>query len=266
MVSEDFLPIGTFSGIYLLIFNSGLFYIGSSSNINKRIVEHTRILRNKKHYNKKLQEQYDLNPVFQSWCIEKVEDTSTLFEVEQKYLDKYSPPLNIAIDASSPKLTPKQVHEKQGGSRNHMAKITLDDAMCVVVMRNAGYTLKDIALNAEVTYPIVCSICSGHNWEKELSEHFLEEYLEMRSNKHSLGISNRKSHKPSNRLFDVQDIREIFNKVLAGDSLTSIANYYNTSKTVISSIKRFKCYIAETQEVLTPKELLKIQELNSSCK
>jgi hypothetical protein len=54
------LPESGTNGVYRIILSSGYFYIGSSSNIRSRIIHHLAMLRDNQHFNKKLQEQFNL--------------------------------------------------------------------------------------------------------------------------------------------------------------------------------------------------------------
>lgn len=249
-VRMDLTPIGTFPGVYLLIINSKR-YIGSSNNISKRITEHKRLLRNNCHYNKLIQEAYNTSSNIEHYCIKQCLNNEILFNEEQRFLDSELPELNISKRAHTAALPKELVDEKQGGARNHMAKISLEQAISVVLARNTKLTLKEVSEVTEVPYIIVVSICSGHNWETELLKYIPEEYSYLQSNRASLGIENKGKVTPSNRLFTDNTLLDVLNLLLAGSTLQAIADKYSTSKTVISSIKNNKCYKKDIKRLLT---------------
>jgi hypothetical protein len=251
----DFTPIGPFPGVYLLIIN-GKKYIGSSKNINKRITEHKRLLRNNIHYNKLVQEAYNVSNNVEHYCIAKCNEAE-LFTKEQEFLDKELPELNISLSAANAVLSKERVQEKQGGARNHMAKITLEQAVSVVHARNEKMTLKEIAEYTEVPYIIVVSICSADNWKTELETFLPIEYGLLRTNRKALGIENKGKVPPSNRLFNDTTLLDVLNMLLSGSTLQVIADKYNTSKTVISSIKNNKVYKKDILRLLSEEQYKK---------
>lgn len=248
-VRMDFTPIGPFPGVYLLIIN-GKKYIGSSKNINKRITEHKRLLRNNIHYNKLIQEAYNTSSNIEHYCIAKCEEND-LFEKEQEFLDTEHPELNISLVAANAVLSKERVQEKQGGARNHMAKITLDQAISVVHARNMKMTLKEVAEYTEVPYVIVVSICSADNWKTELETYLPIEYQHMRDNRKALGLENKGKVPPSNRLFNDETLLDVLCMLMSKNTLQVIADKYNTSKAVISSIKNNKVYKKDIVRLLT---------------
>lgn len=91
------------SGIYkITCVTTGKFYIGSSINLQKRLYEHRRTLRNGTHSNHKMQNAWNKHgeQTFISSVIE-LALPQFLLEREQYWLDKMKPALNIAISAQS---------------------------------------------------------------------------------------------------------------------------------------------------------------------
>jgi len=252
-VIVDLFPIGAFPGIYVLFCNNKR-YIGSSININKRVTEHKRKLKEGTHHSYLLQAEYNNTPEVTAYCIHKCLNGEELFKVEQMYLDTEKPELNVSVTALNNTPTKEYSNLKQGGERNHSAIISLEEAISIVRERLLGSTLKQIASKLNLSYNIVVSICSGNNWQTELENTIPEEYGEMRKNKQVLGILNRSSHKPSNRLFSDKDLLDILNKLLNKHTLQSIADTYFTSKAVISSIKRYKTYKEDIKRILTEEQ------------
>jgi predicted GIY-YIG superfamily endonuclease len=262
-VSMDFSPIGPFPGIYLLDID-GKQYIGSSKNINRRITEHKRLLQLNNHYNSKLQQAYNSAKLFKWFCIEECEEKDLLI-TEQKFIDLLSPELNMSPEAGSIKLTAEQVHEKQGGERNHQAKITLEQAIAVVRKRNLKLTLKEISELLDIQYSTVVYICSAGGWKSSLTEAIPEEYAQFESNVVVLGKQNQGKTVPSNRLFNDTTLLDVLHSLLKKETLQSIANRYNTSKAVISSIKNYKVYCKDIDRLLDAAEHKSFMELKR-CK
>lgn len=91
------------SGIYKITnINTNCFYIGSAINIKRRKSEHYRMLYNNTHYNKKLQESFNLhgdeNHIFEviANC-----PNEYLIKLEQFFITNLKPTLNIATFAGS---------------------------------------------------------------------------------------------------------------------------------------------------------------------
>lgn len=250
----DLLPIGPFPGIYVILCNDKK-YIGSSLNINKRITDHKRELKNNTHHSYLLQTEFNICNKIDAWCIKQCLNNEVLFEEEQIFLDTEKPELNVSLIAQNNVPSKEYSNLKQGGERNHRALITIETAISIVKERLKGSTLKDISEKLNVSYHIVVSICSSNNWEMELMRVVPEEYSLMKSNKTSLGITNRKEFKPSNRLFNDVTLLDVLHRLLKGNTLTNIACTYNTSKAVISSIKRMHTYVEDTRRLLTKEEL-----------
>jgi group I intron endonuclease len=104
------------SGIYKIINETnGNYYVGSSSNIQKRFYDHKRLLNKNRHNNPKLQNAWNKyeKSVWSYSVIENVQSNDLLL-IEQKYLDiaKSEPDktYNICFDAIAPMRN--RVHNK----------------------------------------------------------------------------------------------------------------------------------------------------------
>lgn len=79
----------TVCGVYMITsINTGLLYIGSSKDINRRFYQHRRELKKGEHYNKRMQRT--INKFGQQDFIYQILEETTeenLLEVEQKYID-----------------------------------------------------------------------------------------------------------------------------------------------------------------------------------
>lgn len=97
--------VGRTSGMYVISFtNSGLFYVGSSGRLKRRLSQHKSMLKNRRNTCRLLQEAYNHDSVYSV----KTQFTDTLDEarkLEQEYIDnnKGNPLLlNIATDVNAP--------------------------------------------------------------------------------------------------------------------------------------------------------------------
>lgn len=254
MVNDDFIPISSSSGIYILVFNNRYIYLGSSKNMHRRVTEHYRLLNKGNHYNKLLQEAYYIYKGFESYCIEKCEE-SLLFTREQYYLDNYCPALNISKSASMPLLTHEQIQKKQGGERNPKAVISLDQAINIVRLRNKGTTVSEISSTLNISEGVCYSICSRSAWREELLTSIPDEYNLMLLSKKSIASTNRTNNKPTNRLFNDNDLLDILKMIISrAYTIQDIASKYNTSKAVVSSIKNIQVYRKDIERLLTEEE------------
>jgi group I intron endonuclease len=84
------------NGIYKISFPNGEIYIGRSFNVEKRIKRHICFLRNNKHVNCRLQEQYDKYKDFEWSVIEIVNgNKSKQGEREKYWIEELKPTLNL---------------------------------------------------------------------------------------------------------------------------------------------------------------------------
>lgn len=263
MVRENFTPIGSFAGIYILIIAEDLFYIGRSKNIQKRVTEHIRLLRNNIHYNSIIQNYYNTYKNLEAFCIEKCEhDEEILIATEQYYLNKLKPTLNISKSAFTPQLSIEEVNLKQGGERNSQAKINIDTAIKIVRLRNLGKTVKSISQELNVSEGICWGICSRGRWRTELEKYIPNEIKTLEENKTIVSEINKKNNKPTNRLFNSEQLLDILNKILSRKyTILEIASIYNTSKTVISDIKNYKVYKTDISNLLGKEKLKEFLEI-----
>ena len=84
------------SGIYCITIN-GKQYIGSSTNIKKRLAQHKSDLKNDRHCNPYLQNTYNKYNEFGSECLEYLDNASgqELVEREKYWIEKYKSVYNI---------------------------------------------------------------------------------------------------------------------------------------------------------------------------
>lgn len=97
--------VGRTSGMYVISFtNSGLFYVGSSARLKRRLSQHKSMLKNRRNTCRLLQEAYNHDSVYT--VIAKFTDTlDEARKLEQEYIDnnKGNPLLlNLAADVNAP--------------------------------------------------------------------------------------------------------------------------------------------------------------------
>ncbi len=82
---------------------NGKYYIGSAVNYSKRINNHKSDLRCNRHPNRKLQNSYNKHGLewFRFFILEEVDDSNSLIEREQYYIDNLKPEYNLAPRAGS---------------------------------------------------------------------------------------------------------------------------------------------------------------------
>lgn len=88
------------SGIYKITNNNnGRFYIGSSTNLNRRKGEHFRELKRNAHRNSYFQRAYNKEPVAFEFKIICLCDEQLLLFYEQRFLDFYPDTYNVSKSA-----------------------------------------------------------------------------------------------------------------------------------------------------------------------
>lgn len=118
--------------IYLLSFEDG-YYIGSTTNIRRRLAQYVADLTRNKYTNDLLQKAFNSNETFEVFCLEWVEDKARLTQREQFYIDIISPNLNKKTACSDkPKEAPKE--------RVSTASLRVKE-----ILKEKGQTQKDLA-------------------------------------------------------------------------------------------------------------------------
>ena len=119
------------SGIYQIqsIIKIDKCYIGSSSNIDKRIREHKRVLNKNQHDNPKLQSHYNkYGPDDMVFCVIEECDIYDLIEREQYYLDTIKPWFNICGTAGNCMGRILSIETKQKISKGNRGKIMSEES------------------------------------------------------------------------------------------------------------------------------------------
>ncbi len=106
------------TGVYAIVnFKDDVKYIGSSKNVVKRLDTHKYLLRHQKHFNKKLQEDWNsLGEGFFSFkLIEEIADFSDLQERERYFIEEFKKS-NVLYNLELPETKTKEkvIHENTG--------------------------------------------------------------------------------------------------------------------------------------------------------
>ena len=112
------------SGIYMIVFSNGRYYIGSSKNVEKRRCHHLHSLRNGCHYNTLLQRTWNKHGEGEFLVLENVDEKRELLLTrEQVYLDAAPKGalLNLSRVAEYPEGTPSVVAGRSARARTQHA-------------------------------------------------------------------------------------------------------------------------------------------------
>lgn len=180
-------------------------YIGSTSDINSRIINHKSSLRNKKHRNKYLQEDYNKygEDCFEFEILEVVENDSDLLNIEQWYLNNTDCLIdkggyNILIKAGSPEgvsihtedsrksMSEKrkgennpffnkthsnkyknELSKRQSGESNVNAKLNWDDVNNIRKMILENAPMLEIIKKYNISEPTFYRIKSNRSWKDD---------------------------------------------------------------------------------------------------
>ena len=193
-------------GIYKLEFSNNYFYIGRSSNIERRFTDHIRALKNNVHNNKKMQELFLLGAP--SLSIVEVCSITDLVKREQVYLDTYfNDKHNINVQSTSEGF----------GEGWKSANCTTPKILILLVFRNlyltkdSYYTISN-KLNVSVSYLQNIAVQKRHLW---LQDKYPKLYKKMQyNNTVRLKGSNLSEYtlvSPSNIHFNFLNIKDFAN-------------------------------------------------------
>ena len=94
---ENLINFKNKSGIYILSINNKK-YIGSSIDLNDRILTHLSLLKRNKHHSNYLQNLYNKYNTLDFDILEIVEETNNLLEREKYYINILNPKCNSVLD------------------------------------------------------------------------------------------------------------------------------------------------------------------------
>lgn len=137
--------------VYLLSFEDG-YYIGSTTNIRRRLSQYIADLTHNKYINVLLQGAFNKSETFEVFCLEWVNDKTRLTQREQFYIDVISPNLN--------KKTAFADKPRKERTKSQLKVQTL--------CKEKGMTLQDVASKLGITYQSLYDCLKGNPTLKRL--------------------------------------------------------------------------------------------------
>lgn len=200
------------SGIYKITF-MGKEYIGSAKDVKKRINRHISELKNNRHHNRKLQNEFNKHKTdaLEYVVLEEVE-VERLIEREQYYIDKINPYYNICRTAGN---TLGVLHSEE--MKAYFSKI------------RKGWQVSRGRVLSQETKDKIAEKATG----RKLHPNFIEASIKANTGRKQSKDEIRKRSIAQMKL-PVDDILEIRRRVNNGERQGDIAIEYNVSQTVIS--------------------------------
>lgn len=213
----------------------GKLYIGSSTNVIKRLFSHILDIKRKVHHSKSLVAEY-LEHGAQSFRFLILEYTTPdkLVETEYRYIQKYN-----SFDPKYGYNLFKEIH-KNNKQKKHIkqkykitSKLTYDDVVQIKKLILSGERLTDIAKQFGVNKSTIGDIKNLRTWTDITHplDHLLVD-IEL----------NRKGENNSCSKLTESQVREIKHRISNGDQLSCIAKEYSVSRTLIGHIKKGKIW------------------------
>lgn len=200
------------SGIYKITFMEKE-YIGSAKDVKKRINRHISELKNNRHHNQKLQNEFNKHKTdaLEYVVLEEVE-VERLIEREQYYIDKINPYYNICRTAGN---TLGVLHSEE--MKAYFSKI------------RKGWQVSRGRVLSQETKDKIAEKATG----RKLHPNFIEASIKANTGRKQSKDEIRKRSIAQMKL-PVDDILEIRRRVNNGERQGDIAIEYNVSQTVIS--------------------------------
>lgn len=144
------------SGVYAIIFDGVIRYIGSSVNIESRKSNHLANLRKGIHKNKKLQKIYDeLGEEHLAFYVLDYCDTESLYILENYHIQIHKDTIvnrgrviktdKYVRDEKESRQFREKMSKIMRGEGNPNAQLTEKEAIKIIEMKNKGVEYKDIA-------------------------------------------------------------------------------------------------------------------------
>lgn len=233
------------SGIYKIVnkVNSKC-YIGSACNLSRRKYEHWNLLTQDKHYNKYLQRAYNKSPESFKFVIIARCPKEYLIKLEQWFLDNEKPEYNAAPTAQSMlgfKFTDEAKQLKSVQTRGQIKSmkerrvrtsklvLTIDDVVKIKEMLAYNVSGREIAKKYGVAETTISAIKTGETWSE------IPEFVVPDDKKHLVKRTNKVSR--LQKLTEEQR-QEIIDRVLAGDTHSSVAKDYSITKSGVGGVMR----------------------------
>ncbi len=181
-------------GIYRLLFSDGSFYVGRSSNIEKRFNTHKCDLKQGKS-NKKLIAKYIELGEPTHWELLELCDSSQNSSINEIYWIKQLNAIELGLNVS---LGGEDILY---GEDNPSSKYSNEQIFKVLEALVSGIQLKEIAKKLNISYSVVSDISAGNNhiWLSDKHPELYQQMLDQRSirKQNSLNnLANRVEFKP----------------------------------------------------------------------
>jgi len=248
-------------GVYIILNTyNNKYYIGSTINLNARIINHVKELRENKHHSIHLQRSWNKygGEYFIFGVLEYVENTDNLIEREQYWLDelkayndKYG--YNICKKAYSclgvkhgerpqevkdkiSKANKGRVREDVWGSKNSSSKLTEETVEEIKLRIHNGEFVQEVSKDYDVSSSIIYDIINRTTWKHVLP---------------NLDLSNCKNLTPHAKLNE-KEVLEIREKLLNGVNIKDLSKEYCISIETIRDIKSYRTWksIKPLEEVI----------------
>lgn len=172
-------------GIYKLIFSNGAFYIGRSSNIEKRFSTHKNDLKNNKS-NKKLLTVYQEVGSPTSYEILEVCDTvGTSIDREIYWID-YLKATTLGLNISP---GGEDILQGELGTNSKYSNKEIESVLDMLIL---GTSLKEVAEILNISYNVVRDISAGkeHLWLKEMFPDKYKKLVDLRQIREDNSLAN----------------------------------------------------------------------------
>lgn len=227
-------------GIYCLInIVNQKRYVGSSKNLQQRLLKHRSLLRKNKHENSKLQNSWNKynEQMFEYYILEYCEE-ELLTQREQYYIDTLVPELNITVlverNILSKESRLKQANTRRERISNRDIKLACKEIHQYNLQGDYLRTYSSLKEACEVNNISASSICRYIRGEYKKGSNYLWSYTKERSLlPYTKPLKNGSKNMKKVVVKDTQTNEEItFN------SLNECASYFNTIYVTISNCIR----------------------------
>lgn len=240
------------SGIYKITCTAtGKFYIGSAKDIRHRLARHKSDLGRNVHHNTLLQRAVNKygKDMFEFEILEFVDDTESLLQREQHYLDTLNPcdiniGFNLAIEAGSKLGVPTTEETKAKISKTLTGRKHTEETKLKISESNKGKSLSEEHYNKwqsgraryieKYGHPLL-----GKGKSKETVEKWRESYKNYKASeetKAKMSLKQKGSNNPSAKLDDNKVIAILELHKLKTYKVREIADLFNVSISAIEGI------------------------------
>ncbi len=219
---------------------SGKVYVGSSTNVRARLNQHRHHLRHGTHLNARLQAAWaaDGEQAFEFTVLESTDTSADLLALEQKWLDQLQAAdpehgYNIDPHAGDPlgrRMTPEQrqqMAERSQGNRygvghHYRGRLTEADIPHIFTRMAAGVPLRDVAAEFHISTKNTISVVRRETWWQ----------VDIPADV----VNRAQANIPSRVKLTADQVREIRQRLAAGETQAALCAVYGVSKGTMSMI------------------------------